>query len=135
MANNLAYTKHNFLKGIKVFMKGDHAKTTTQFQKLNALARELFKLIDPAYVRDGDYVTQFAKMSDPAIYYVRTHVDAEDIAPQYAMGLGDYTGVELRCYLDDDEDKTQFVDVDTRNWIVKFDDRLPHKVLPFKVWI
>ena len=47
---------------------------------------------------------------------------AEDIAPQYTMGLGDYTGVELRCYLDDDEDKTQFVDVDTRNWIVKFDD-------------
>ena len=121
---------HNFRKGIKVFMKGDHAKTTTQFQKLNALARELLKLIDPAYVRDGDYVTQFAKMSDPAIHYVRTHVDAEDIAPQYAMGLGDYTGGELRCYLN--KDKTQFVDMDTRNRIVKFDGRLPHRVLPFK---
>eukprot|EP01043_Picozoa_sp_COSAG02_P018256 COSAG02_NODE_848_length_16553_cov_21.228577_13_plen_69_part_00 len=36
-------------------------------------------------------------IADPKKHYVRKHTDDDDIAPQYAMVLGDCTGGELKA--------------------------------------
>ena len=50
------------------------------------------------YASNNDYVINFSCMSDPKKHYVRKHTDDDDIAPQYAMVLGDCTGGELKLW-------------------------------------
>ena len=58
------------------------------------------------------------------------HIDTYDIAPQYALSLGDFTqggGGEL-CV---EESAMQVAVVDTRGKLAKVDGRFPHWVLPY----
>ena len=58
------------------------------------------------------------------------HIDTYDIAPQYALSLGDFTqggGGEL-CV---EESAMQVAVVDTRGKVAKVDGRFPHWVLPY----
>eukprot|EP00945_MAST-04E_sp_MAST-4E-sp1_P000555 g555.t1 len=119
---------HNFKPGKKVFINGDYAKgTTKQFVELYHVARLLLLCIDPEYACNGDFVVQFALMTDPKKHYVKQHGDVEDITYQYAMGLGNYKGGLLRVHT-----KSGPRDIDIRNRLVKFDGRLPHEVVNYQ---
>ncbi len=109
-------------------MKDVSESTKSLAQKaLYAKASELLRLIDREYASNNDYVINFSCMSDPKKHYARKHTDSDDVAPQYAMVLGDCTGGELKLWNSDGD--TQVIDY--TNKILKLDGRLQHEVMPF----
>jgi len=95
-----------------------------QFQAYE-LARQLLEAIDADYAA-GEFLVQFALMDETSAR-VGCHVDAGDISYQYALALGNFSGAMLRCYTS--RAKTEWVDLDTKGRVAKFDGRLPHEVV------
>jgi hypothetical protein len=99
-AGNPTWSYPHNCKGDKgVYMKDvcDGGKTVAQ-KAMYAKASELLQLFDNDYASNNDYVINFSCMDSPTKHYVREHTDSEDIAPQYAMVLGDCTGGELKVW-------------------------------------
>ena len=91
-----------------------------------ASSRKLIELIDPDFAA-GEYVVNYACM-DSNEHYVKKHSDSDDIAPQYAMALGDYKEgtAFLRVY---DNEDNPIGDYDYKNRIMKMDGRRAHELI------
>jgi hypothetical protein len=75
-----------------------------------------------------DYKVQFSMMTSSS-HAVKAHRDGDDIAPQFSICLGDYTGGELLTWEKNrGKDRDPHLATDVRNRIVKFDGRLKHAV-------
>jgi hypothetical protein len=81
----------------------------------------------------SSYKVQFSMMTKPG-HAVKAHKDSADIAPQYSICLGDYSGGELltwekgKCK---DSDPIPHLSIDVRNKLLLFDGRLEHAVAPW----
>ena len=66
---------------------------------------------------------------DRHTHYVKKHVDDQDISHQYALGLGDYAGAELRVW---NKTQSNFQDFDYRHKVLKMDGRNYHELVSKK---
>jgi hypothetical protein len=80
-----------------------------------------------------DYKVQFSMMTAISKHSVAPHFDSGDIAPQYSICLGDYSGGELLTW---EQGKHKEPDphlaTDVRNKLLRFDGRLKHAVNAWK---
>ena len=75
-----------------------------------------------------DYKVQFSMMTSTT-HAVKAHRDGDDIAPQFSICLGKYTGGELLTWDENrGKDKDPHLSTDVKNKLVKFDGRLKHAV-------
>ena len=86
-----------------------------------------------AAIQDADpaYAATFTAIAVSFGFQGSPHIDTYDIAPQYALSLGDFVnngGGEL-CV---EESAMQVAKVDTRGAMAKVDGRFPHWVLPYQ---
>ena len=78
-----------------------------------------------------DYKVQFSMMTSSS-HAVKAHRDGDDIAPQFSICLGKYTGGELLTWDKyKGKDKEPHLSTDGRNKLIKFDGRLKHAVAPW----
>ena len=121
------HIQHNF-RNTGVFVERVKSQRARKFisaakYKAYRLAMKIFKGVDREYCK-GECLVNFSRMAS-SDQYVKRHVDSNDIAPQYALSLGNYQGAQLRCYLPNGEYRDFF----NKNKIVKLDGRLPHEVV------
>jgi hypothetical protein len=93
------------------------------------IATALFSLIIPEFVKK-QYVFHFGKMSSGK-HQVPPHTDKQDIAAQYAIHFGDWTGAELVMYNTSNKKakkKVLFRTSEARRMVL-FDGRLLHQVI------
>ena len=75
-----------------------------------------------------DYKVQFSMMTSTT-HAVKAHRDGDDIAPQFSICLGQYTGGELLTWdKNRGKDTDPHLSTDVKNKLVKFDGRLKHAV-------
>ena len=75
----------------------------------------------------NDYKVQFSMMTDCTSHAVKPHKDHADIAPQFSLCLGEYTGGELLTWgLGRDRDPHPQLSTNVRNKLIYFDGRLKH---------
>ena len=123
------FIKHNFkntgvwIKPVKV-QRADDRKFTKEMHTAYKLALKIMKLVDPDYVK-GEHVVNFSFMNRRK-HYVKKHVDDMDISHQYALGLGEYEGAELRVW---NKDQSNFQDFDYRHKMLKMDGRNYHELI------
>jgi hypothetical protein len=92
------------------------------------LATKVMKIIDPEYVR-LQYVVHFARMSSNQ-HHCRVHTDDRDIAPQYIIHFGNWTGAELRVHNTFEEKRTsEFTSFSEPRKIIYLDARMAHEVV------
>ena len=113
-------------KGVCLIPVEDRKSLPTWKKAVYATSRKLIELIDPEFA-EGEYVVNYSCM-DSTEHYVKKHVDSDDIAPQYALALGDFKEgtASLRVY---DKDDNAIGDYDYNNRVVKMDGRRAHELI------
>jgi hypothetical protein len=82
---------------------------------------------------NSDYKVQFSMMDDCAKHAVKPHFDSGDIAPQFSICLGEYTGGELLTWdKGKDHHPLPHLSTDVRNKLLFFDGRLKHAANTWK---
>jgi len=97
----------------------------TETPKYKGLFEEASKLMteyDPKFIFSSIQINDNHKASK--------HKDSNNVGCSYIIGLGDYTGGEVRVYT---ADETSYVDIDIKDKFTSFDgSTLPHETLDFK---
>jgi len=118
------HTPHNIFLGRGVCLTDPLDRDLLKYKKeLWRLAAQLIELYVPGFTKKY-YVVQFAKMSKPE-HYVGLHIDKRDIAPQYHLTCGSYSGAYLECF--DETQQTSMI-FSAPYIMVKIDGRLYHQV-------
>lgn len=130
--NKKPYFKKHTFKKVGVFTKPPdvqlaHKKITQIKYIAYKLAREIIQKVDPDYAQ-GEYEVNFSCMDRPT-HYVKRHVDDQDISHQYALGLGEYKGAELRVW---NKTQSNFQDFDYRHKMLQMDGRNYHELVSNK---
>ena len=74
-----------------------------------------------------DFKVQFSMMTIPGRHSVKPHKDSADIAPQFSLYMGDYTGGELLTWEKGRQSEHDpHLSTDVRNKLLFFDGRLKH---------
>ena len=77
---------------------------------------------------NNDYKVQFSMMTHSK-HAVKPHTDSDDIAPQFSICLGPYSGGELLTWDQPNQsDHHPHLSTDVRNKLLFFDGRLKHAV-------
>ena len=99
-------------------------------RKLLDAARALIEHVSPDYAgQHKDYAISFSEMEPgDKTQYVRTHVDSEDIASQFALTLGKFDGGHLTTWSMDGTTVT----TNYYCHMFEMDGRLPHRVSPIE---
>jgi hypothetical protein len=92
-------------------------------QQLWDLAVEALREADP------QYASTFTSLAITGNFKGSPHIDTENVAPFYALALGDFTGGG-RVAVESGE--RQVTEVDTRFGFAKVDGRFPHWVTPYR---
>ena len=105
--------------------------STPPYQKiLFSKGTEIMKLVDPEFV-SKHYVVHFSKMSSSS-HEVPLHVDDHDIAPQYIVYLGNWTGAELRAYQTTKVERTStYHSLSSPRQFLYLDGRLAHELVKY----
>ena len=118
------FRKHNF-KNTTVYLKPVEKQDISADKKeAYRKAKRVMECVDPDFAK-GEFLVQFSHMNS-ADHFVKMHVDADDISPQYIFCFGEYDGiVKLNVY---DKNKVFYKAFDCKDRILKVDGRLPHSV-------
>ena len=82
--------------------------------------------------KNSDYKVQFSMMAN-ASHAVKPHTDSDDIAPQFSICLGQYSGGELLTWDDGKQnDADPHLSTQVLNKLLFFDGRLKHAVDTWK---
>ena len=117
------HIKHPFLNTAAFVLPVTEQALSPEVKQVYTMAMRILRYIDPHYAA-GEVLVNFSWLSSPT-HYVRRHTDTHDIAPQYALSVGNFEGATLRVH-DADGDVH---DLDTRWSVAHFDGRLPHEVV------
>jgi hypothetical protein len=93
----------------------------------------LIHLIDDDWPdQDENWVAQLNAMIGGGYDKILAHTDPDDVCPQYAIGLGDYTGGLVQTWKGDIESVPKVsVKQDIKHKVVKLDGCFPHQTTPF----